>query len=184
MFPVLSFGAGTFGGKGEFFRLGAAPMRSKHVVWSISVLRPESICSIQPTSTPPVLPKRCSAVAIKGRPRDGLILSTKATFRSGSGLNDVGSSRYHLIQAVEKRSGTTRNGLHRPVPVAWVRRANADGGSALNAGHSRTSGKDPLRRRLQLLRLAPDEVPGDGRSLWLSALCRQSDVLLPGWPRL
>jgi aryl-alcohol dehydrogenase-like predicted oxidoreductase len=40
--------------------------------------------------------------AIKGRPRDGLIISTKATFRSGSAPNDVGSSRYHLIQAVEK----------------------------------------------------------------------------------
>ena len=40
--------------------------------------------------------------AIKGRPRDALILSTKATFRSGPGLNEVGSSRYHLIQAVDK----------------------------------------------------------------------------------
>jgi aryl-alcohol dehydrogenase-like predicted oxidoreductase len=40
--------------------------------------------------------------AIKGRPRDSLIISTKATFRSGRGPNDVGSSRYHLIQAVDK----------------------------------------------------------------------------------
>jgi len=40
--------------------------------------------------------------AIKGRPRDSLIISTKATFRSGRGPNDVGSSRYHLIEAVDK----------------------------------------------------------------------------------
>ena len=46
--------------------------------------------------------------AIKGR-RDRLLVSTKATFRLGSGPNDVGSSRFHLIQAVEaslRRLGT------------------------------------------------------------------------------
>jgi aryl-alcohol dehydrogenase-like predicted oxidoreductase len=40
--------------------------------------------------------------AIKGRPRDALIISTKATFRAGAGANEVGSSRYHLIDAVDK----------------------------------------------------------------------------------
>src|SRR5258708_13396992 len=39
--------------------------------------------------------------AIKGK-RDRIIISTKATFRSGDGPNDVGSSRYHLINASEK----------------------------------------------------------------------------------
>ena len=46
--------------------------------------------------------------AIKGR-RDQVIISTKGTFRSGAGPNDVGSSRYHLIRAVEaslRRLGT------------------------------------------------------------------------------
>ena len=46
--------------------------------------------------------------AIKGR-RDQVIISTKGTFRFGPGPNDVGSSRYHLIQTVEaslKRLGT------------------------------------------------------------------------------
>ena len=47
--------------------------------------------------------------AIKGRPRDALIISTKATFRFGDGENQVGSSRYHLINAVDaalRRLGT------------------------------------------------------------------------------
>ena len=38
-----------------------------------------------------------------------VLISTKATFRFGEGPNDVGSSRYHLIQACEgslKRLGT------------------------------------------------------------------------------
>jgi aryl-alcohol dehydrogenase-like predicted oxidoreductase len=46
--------------------------------------------------------------AIQGR-RHELLISTKATFRFGKGPNDVGSSRYHLIQACEgslKRLGT------------------------------------------------------------------------------
>ncbi len=46
--------------------------------------------------------------AIAGR-RDKVIVSTKATFRSGPGPNDVGSSRYHLLQACEaslRRLGT------------------------------------------------------------------------------
>jgi aryl-alcohol dehydrogenase-like predicted oxidoreductase len=38
--------------------------------------------------------------AIRGR-RDQVILSTKSTFRSGPGHNDVGSSRHHLIKACE-----------------------------------------------------------------------------------
>jgi aryl-alcohol dehydrogenase-like predicted oxidoreductase len=46
--------------------------------------------------------------AIKGR-RDSVIISTKATFRFGAGPNDVGSSRHHLLRAVEgalRRLGT------------------------------------------------------------------------------
>jgi diketogulonate reductase-like aldo/keto reductase len=33
--------------------------------------------------------------------RDNVLISTKATFRSGEGPNDVGSSRFHLISSVE-----------------------------------------------------------------------------------
>jgi len=46
--------------------------------------------------------------AIEGR-RQRVLLSTKATFRLGEGPNDVGSSRYHLLQACEaslRRLGT------------------------------------------------------------------------------
>jgi len=46
--------------------------------------------------------------AIKGR-REDVLISTKATFAMGNGPNDLGSSRHHLIRAVEgslKRLGT------------------------------------------------------------------------------
>lgn len=46
--------------------------------------------------------------AVKGR-RDQVLISTKGTFRNGSGPNDVGSSRWHITRSVEaslKRLGT------------------------------------------------------------------------------
>src|ERR1700691_1540619 len=100
--PVLSFGAGTFGGKGEFFNAWGASdaAEARHLVDiclapGINMFDTADIYSAGASET--VL-----GSAIKGRPRDSLILSTKATFRSGPGLNEVGSSRYHLLQAVEK----------------------------------------------------------------------------------
>jgi aryl-alcohol dehydrogenase-like predicted oxidoreductase len=47
--------------------------------------------------------------AIQHLKREDVLISTKATFRFGPGANDVGSSRYHLTQALEgslKRLGT------------------------------------------------------------------------------
>ena len=38
--------------------------------------------------------------AIKGR-REQVIISTKGTFRTGTGPNEVGSSRHYLIRACE-----------------------------------------------------------------------------------
>jgi len=100
--PVLSFGAGTFAGKGEFFQAwgGSGTVEARHLV---------DICleaGINMFDTADIYSAGASeevlGSAIRGRPRDSLIVSTKATFRSGSGPNEVGSSRYHLLQAVEK----------------------------------------------------------------------------------
>jgi aryl-alcohol dehydrogenase-like predicted oxidoreductase len=44
--------------------------------------------------------ERVLGQAIKGR-RDKLLISTKATFRFGDGPNDIGSSRQHLLAAVD-----------------------------------------------------------------------------------
>src|ERR1700743_816016 len=44
--------------------------------------------------------ERVLGAAIKGR-RDKVLISTKAAFRSGEGPNEVGSSRFHLIRAVD-----------------------------------------------------------------------------------
>jgi aryl-alcohol dehydrogenase-like predicted oxidoreductase len=100
--PVLSFGAGTFGGKGELFQAWGASD-------AVEARRLVDICleaGINMFDTADIYSAGASeevlGSAIKGRPRDSLILSTKATFRSGTTANEVGSSRYHLIQAVDK----------------------------------------------------------------------------------
>jgi aryl-alcohol dehydrogenase-like predicted oxidoreductase len=100
--PVLSFGTATFGGKGEFFQAWGATdtveaRRLVDICLEAGINMFDSADIYSAGRSEEVL-----GGAIKGRPRDGLILSTKATFRSGPGPNEVGSSRYHLIQAVEQ----------------------------------------------------------------------------------
>jgi aryl-alcohol dehydrogenase-like predicted oxidoreductase len=100
--PALSFGTGTFGGKGEFFAAWGATdvqeaTRLIDVCVDAGVTMFDSADIYSAGAAEEVLGQ-----AIAHRPRDSLILSTKATFRAGKGPNDVGSSRAHLITAVEK----------------------------------------------------------------------------------
>lgn len=100
MVPALSFGTGTFGGKGAFFNAWgdtdvAEARRLVDICLEAGVNMFDSADVYSGGAAEEVL-----GHAIKGR-RDQVIISTKATFRSGPGPNDVGSSRHHLIQAVE-----------------------------------------------------------------------------------
>ena len=100
--PVLSFGTGTFGGKGEFF--GA--WGNTDVAEARRLL---DICldnGVTMFDTADVYSRGASesilGEAVKGR-RDKVILSTKATFRFSDEANNVGSSRYHLIATVDQQ---------------------------------------------------------------------------------
>ena len=107
--PALSFGTGTFGGKGDFFKAwGATDVQEARRLLDICIdagLNMFDTADIYSAgAAEEVLGK-----AIEGRPRDGLIISTKATFRFGDGPNQVGSSRAHLTTTIEsqlKRLGT------------------------------------------------------------------------------
>jgi aryl-alcohol dehydrogenase-like predicted oxidoreductase len=107
--PALSFGTGTFGGKGEFFKAwGSTDVDEARRLVDICLEAGVSMFDSADIYSAGAAEEILGA-AIKGRPRDSLIISTKATFRSGEGPNAVGSSRYHLIAAVEaalKRLGT------------------------------------------------------------------------------
>ena len=106
--PVLSFGTGTFGGVGEFFNSWG----STDVAQATRLV---DICleaGLNFFDTADVYSRgeseRILGQAIKGR-RDSVLVSSKATFTMGSGPNDKGSSRHHILRACEaslKRLGT------------------------------------------------------------------------------
>ncbi|MBD5606889.1 MAG: aldo/keto reductase [Candidatus Eremiobacteraeota bacterium] len=106
--PALSFGTATFGGGNEFFKAWGASddkeaTRIVDLCLEAGLTLFDSADIYADGRSESVLGK-----AIAGR-RDDVLISTKATFRSGRGSNDVGSSRFHLIRAVEgslKRLGT------------------------------------------------------------------------------
>ncbi|KAF1712560.1 aldo/keto reductase [Pseudoxanthomonas kalamensis DSM 18571] len=107
--PALSLGTGTFGGQGEFFKAWgstdvAQARRMVDICLEAGLNMFDSADIYSKGAAESILGE-----AIKGRPRDSLIISTKATFRFGEGENQVGSSRYHLINAVDaalQRLGT------------------------------------------------------------------------------
>ena len=108
MVPALSLGTGTFGGGGELFKAwGDSDVAEATRLVDISLeagLNMFDSADIYSAG----LAEEILGKAIAGR-RDQVIVSTKGTFRNGAGANDVGSSRFHLIRAVEaslRRLGT------------------------------------------------------------------------------
>ncbi|WP_437818657.1 aldo/keto reductase [Sorangium sp. So ce1078] len=98
--PVLSLGTGTFGGGNEFFRgWGATDVAEATRLVDVSLEAGMNMFDTADVYSDG-LAEEILGQAIKGR-RDKVILSTKATFRLGSGPNDVGSSRHHLVRSIE-----------------------------------------------------------------------------------
>jgi len=98
--PVLTLGTGTFGGKGELFRAwgNAGVPEAKRLIdicLDHGVTMFDSADGYSNGMAEEILGK-----AIAGR-RDQVLISTKATFRIGDGPNDVGSSRFALIRAID-----------------------------------------------------------------------------------
>jgi aryl-alcohol dehydrogenase-like predicted oxidoreductase len=99
--PVLSFGCGTFGGGSEFFDGWGASgdlaqaRRTVDICLEAGVNLFDTADVYSDGGSETVLGK-----ALEGRRAQALI-STKTTFRLGSGPNDAGSSRYRLRRALE-----------------------------------------------------------------------------------
>jgi aryl-alcohol dehydrogenase-like predicted oxidoreductase len=106
--PVLSLGTATFGGGNDFFKAWGSTDAAE-------ARRLVDVCldaGVNMFDTADVyshgLAETNLGAAIAGR-RPRTIVATKATFRMGSGPNDLGSSRAHLIEACEaslRRLGT------------------------------------------------------------------------------
>ncbi|GAB3659363.1 aldo/keto reductase [Glycomyces tarimensis] len=106
--PALSFGAGTFGGRGPLFRAwGTAGIdqarRMVDVALDAGVTMFDSADVYSGGASEEIL-----GAALKGR-RDQVLISTKASLPIGEGPNEAGSSRPRLIAAVDaalRRLGT------------------------------------------------------------------------------
>ena len=112
--PVLSLGTGTFGGSNAFFeRWGKTEADEATRLVDICLEAGVTLFDTADIYSDGVSEEVLGA-AIKGR-RDRVLISTKATFPTGSGPNDVGSSRFHLIRACEaslRRLGTDHIDLY------------------------------------------------------------------------
>jgi aryl-alcohol dehydrogenase-like predicted oxidoreductase len=98
--PVLSLGTGTFGGSNEFFASwGSTGIPEATRLVDICL---DAGCNLFDTADiySEGESEKVLGGAIAGR-RDKVLISTKATFKAGPDPNNVGSSRFHLINAVE-----------------------------------------------------------------------------------
>lgn len=106
--PELTLGTGTFGGGGALFsQWGDTDVKGATRLIDICLEHGLTMFDSADGYSGGAAEEILGA-ALKGR-RDQVLISTKGTFRSGKGLNDVGNSRYHITRAVEaslKRLGT------------------------------------------------------------------------------
>ena len=98
--PALGFGTATFGGGNDFFRAwgstdatGAARLVDTCLDHGVSLFDSADVLLERAGRTDP-------GEAIKGK-RNRLLISTKTTFPMGDGANDFGSSRQHILDAVD-----------------------------------------------------------------------------------
>ena len=106
--PALSFGAGTFGGKGALFSAwGDTDAAEARRLIDISLDAGVTMFDTADVSSDGAS-EEVLGQAVKGR-RDQVIISTKAGLPTGDGPQDAGTSRSRLIKATEdalRRLGT------------------------------------------------------------------------------
>jgi aryl-alcohol dehydrogenase-like predicted oxidoreductase len=106
--PALSFGTATFAGTTDFFRPWGSTQveeatRMVDLCLEAGVTMFDSADVYSDGAAEEILGR-----ALRGR-RDQVLISTKGAFRTGPGPNDLGTSRHHLVTAVEaslRRLGT------------------------------------------------------------------------------
>src|SRR5277367_5184123 len=98
--PVLSFGAGTFGGGNEFFKAwGASDVAEATRLIDICLEHGVNLFDTADVYSRG-LSEQILGEAIRGK-HNRVLISTKTTFPMGEGPNDFGSSRQHLVEATD-----------------------------------------------------------------------------------
>ena len=113
MVPVLCLGTGTFGGRGVLQGCGGASVAEATRLVDICLEAGLNMFDSADVYSDG-LAEEILGQAIKGR-RDQVLISTKATFRTGPGPNDVGSSRYPPDPRRRRQPAPAGDRLHRPL---------------------------------------------------------------------
>ena len=180
--PALSFGTASFGGGGVFEAFGTTGVEEAKRLVSICLEAGLTMFDSADVYSQGRAEEMLGA-AHQGR-RDQVLISTKGTFRMGPGPNDVGSSRFHLINAVEaslRRLGTDYidlyqlHGFDASTPVEETLRALDE---LVTAGKIRYIGCSNFPGWHLMKSLAVSE------RVWPRPLCRASGLLLAGRARL
>ena len=160
--PALSFGAGTFGGSGPLFGAwgttdAAEARRLVDICLEAGVNLFDTADVYSNGASEEVLGE-----AIKGRRDAG------ADLDQDQPADGRRAERCRLLALAPDprgrgRAAPPRHRLHRPPAAARLRRRHAGRGGAGDARRPRARRQAPLCRRLQLLRLAADEVAGGRR---------------------
>jgi aryl-alcohol dehydrogenase-like predicted oxidoreductase len=112
--PVFSLGTGTFGGRGNMFnKWGNTDVEEATRLVDLCLEAGLNFFDTADIYSSGAAEEILGA-AIRGR-RDSVLLATKATFTTGPGPNDRGSSRHHLLRACEqslRRLGTEHIDLY------------------------------------------------------------------------
>jgi len=114
MVPALTLGTGTFGGGNEFFKAwGASDVAEARRL--VDICLEAGVCMFDSADGySNGMAEEILGQAVKGR-RNDVLISTKGSFRRGPGPNQVGHTRYHLINAVDaslRRLGTDHIDLY------------------------------------------------------------------------
>ncbi len=98
--PVLSFGTATFGGCGDFFKAwGSTQVEEASRLVNLCLDAGVNLFDTADIYSDG-LAEEILGKTLEGK-RSQVIISTKATFPMGSGPNEQGSSRFHLLKACE-----------------------------------------------------------------------------------
>jgi len=98
--PALSFGTATFGGHTEFFKTWGTTQISEARKLIDICLDADLFFFDTANGYSEGASEEILGQALEGK-RNRALISTKATFPTGAGPNDYGSSRHHLIEACE-----------------------------------------------------------------------------------
>ena len=161
---TLTMGTMTFGGAGGFAAAGK-PAISARRAGQIDLCIDAGINLIDTANVySQGVSEEIIGEALGGKRQDDVLIASKARMRIGQGPNDEGLSRYHVIREFERSLAPAQDRCHRHPLPARMGRHDPAGRDARRARHAGRAGQDPLRRLLELFRLAPDEGAGHQRA--------------------